>query len=79
MPARGRPGGLHAVAARASCVRGDRCWGDVHVVASALGHSSPATTQAHYIAEGTVERARTRKMIERLDAPAKPVRSVGIG
>lgn len=50
-----------------------------HMVAAALGHSSPAITQAHYIAEGTVEHARTRKVIERLDAPAKPVRSVGSG
>lgn len=34
-----------------------------HVVASALGHSSPAVTHAHYIDAATARRARTRRVI----------------
>ncbi len=34
-----------------------------HVVASALGHSSPAVTHAHYIDGATARRARTRRVI----------------
>ena len=50
-----------------------------HVVAAALGHASPAVTHAHYIDRGTAERARSRRVTERLDPPAKPVRSMGMG
>ncbi|HEX8115458.1 MAG TPA: hypothetical protein VF516_47350, partial [Kofleriaceae bacterium] len=34
-----------------------------HVVASALGHSSPAVTHAHYIDGATARRARTRRVV----------------
>ena len=34
-----------------------------HVVASALGHNSPAVTHAHYIDGATARRARTRRVI----------------
>jgi integrase len=34
-----------------------------HVVASALGHSSPAVTHAHYIDSATARRARTRRVV----------------
>lgn len=43
-----------------------------HVVAAALGRTSPEVTQAHYIDQGTA--ARTRRVLERLDPRAKPVR-----
>jgi hypothetical protein len=43
-----------------------------HVVASALGHSSPAVTHAHYIDGTTARRARTRRVLSAV-APADPV------
>ena len=54
--------GLHAsVAAEAGATS--------HVVASALGHSSPAVTHAHYIDGATARRARTRRVIGKVVAP----------
>lgn len=47
-----------------------------HVVASALGHSSPAVTHAHYIDGATARRARTRRVIGRV-APDPALRVVG--
>jgi integrase len=49
-----------------------------HVVASALGHSSPAVTHAHYIDGATARRARTRRVIGRV-APDPALRVVGDG
>jgi integrase len=53
-----------------------------HVVASALGHSSPAVTHAHYIDGATARRVRTRRVVGAVvsepglrvvsDAPAAP-------
>jgi integrase len=47
-----------------------------HVVASALGHSSPAVTHAHYIDGGTARRARTRRVVGKV-APEATLRVVG--
>lgn len=47
-----------------------------HVVASALGHSSPAVTHAHYIDNATARRARTRRVIGKV-APDPALRVVG--
>jgi integrase len=46
-----------------------------HVVASALGHSSPAVTHAHYIDGATARRARTRRVVGTV-APKAPLRMV---
>ncbi len=46
-----------------------------HVVASALGHSSPAVTHAHYIDGATARRARTRRVVGKV-APEPPLRVV---
>ena len=46
-----------------------------HVVASALGHSSPAVTHAHYIDGATARRARTRRVIGKV-APDPALRVV---
>jgi alpha-beta hydrolase superfamily lysophospholipase len=46
------------------------------VVASALGHSSPAVTHAHYIDGATARRARTRRVIGKV-APDPALRVVG--
>ncbi|HEX3476269.1 MAG TPA: site-specific integrase, partial [Kofleriaceae bacterium] len=46
-----------------------------HVVASALGHSSPAVTHAHYIDGATARRARTRRVVGTV-APKAPLRAV---
>jgi hypothetical protein len=46
------------------------------VVASALGHSSPAITHAHYIDGATARRARTRRMVGKV-APDPALRLVG--
>ena len=46
-----------------------------HVVASALGHSSPAVTHAHYIDGATARRARTRRVIGKV-APNPVLRAV---
>jgi integrase len=46
-----------------------------HVVANALGHSSFAVTQAHYLQDGTTHRMSTRRVVETLGNP-HPVRSV---
>jgi integrase len=43
-----------------------------HVVASALGHSSPAVTHAHYIDGATARRARTRCVVGTV-APKAPL------
>jgi integrase len=42
-----------------------------HVVASALGHTSYATTRAHYVKPGTVERV-ARKRVQKLIEPTRP-------
>lgn len=47
-----------------------------HVVASALGHSSPAVTHAHYIDSATARRARTRRVVGNV-APDPALRVVG--
>jgi integrase len=47
-----------------------------HVVASALGHSSPAVTHAHYIDGDTARRTRTRRVIGTV-APDPALRVVG--
>jgi len=52
-----------------------------HVVANALGHSSPAVTHAHYLQAGTKQRVSTRRVVEKLGAPSRtgtlhPVRSM---
>jgi integrase len=47
-----------------------------HVVASALGHSSPAVTHAHYIDGATARRARTRRVVGKV-APQPALRVVG--
>ena len=47
-----------------------------HVVASALGHSSPAVTHAHYIDSATARRARTRRVVGTV-APDPALRVVG--
>jgi hypothetical protein len=47
-----------------------------HVVASALGHSSPAVTLAHYIDGDTARRTRTRRVIGKV-APDPALRVVG--
>jgi integrase len=47
-----------------------------HVVASALGHSSPAVTHAHYIDGDTARRARTRRVIGKV-APDLALHVVG--
>jgi hypothetical protein len=46
------------------------------VVASALGHSNPAVTHAHYIEPSTARRARTRRVVDRV-APEMTLRAVG--
>ena len=45
-----------------------------HVVANALGHSSPAVTQAHYLQAGTKQRVSSRRVVETLGNP-HPVRT----
>ena len=47
-----------------------------HVVASALGYSSPAVTHAHYIDGATARRVRTRRVIGKV-APDPALRVVG--
>ena len=47
-----------------------------HVVASALGHSSPTVTHAHYIDGATARRARPRRVIGKV-APDPALRVVG--
>jgi hypothetical protein len=47
-----------------------------HVVASALGHNSPAVTHAHYIDGDTARRTRTRRVIGKV-APDPTLRVVG--
>jgi integrase len=46
-----------------------------HVVASALGHSSPAVTHAHCIDGATARRARTRRVVGKV-APESALRAV---
>ncbi|HEX8114964.1 MAG TPA: site-specific integrase [Kofleriaceae bacterium] len=46
-----------------------------HVVASALGHSSPAVTHAHYIDGATARRARTRRVVGKV-APEAALQAV---
>jgi len=46
-----------------------------HVVAAALGHSSPAVTHAHYIDGAVARRARTRRVIDKV-GPAAALRVV---
>jgi hypothetical protein len=46
-----------------------------HVVASALGHSSPAVTHAHYIDGATARRVRTRRVVGKV-APQPALRVV---
>ena len=54
-----------------------------HLVASALGHSSPQVTAMHYTDPTTADRARTRKVLGRLAEPVTgssvPVTPVGNG
>jgi integrase len=52
--------GTHSTIARAAGA-------SAHVVAAQLGHASPATTEAHYIAPGTSQRAAARAMLTVLD------------
>lgn len=47
-----------------------------HEVASALGHSSPAVTHAHYIDNATARRARTRRVIGKVAPEPGPLRVV---
>jgi hypothetical protein len=42
-----------------------------HVVANALGHSSPAVTHAHYIQPSTQKRMSTKRVIEKLAETGK--------
>jgi hypothetical protein len=49
-----------------------------HVVASALGHGSPAVTHAHYIDGATARRARTRRVVGKV-APESALRAVKDG
>jgi integrase len=65
------PRGLHATLATEAGATS-------HVVASALGHSSPAVTHAHYIDGGTARRARTKRVLGKLGTPA-PMALVGNG
>jgi integrase len=46
-----------------------------HVVANALGHTSPAVTHAHYVQPGTKQRVSNRRVVEKLGDPS-PVRAV---
>jgi len=41
-----------------------------HVVASALGHTSYATTKAHYVKPGTVERVARKRVQDLMQSPA---------
>ena len=50
-----------------------------HVVAAALGHTSPAVTQAHYIQSGTTQRARTRRVAGKLGAALAIVSATATG
>jgi len=52
--------GTHTTLARSAGVT-------AHVVAAQLGHSSTATTEAHYIAPGTSQRAAQRAVLTVLD------------
>lgn len=59
--------------ARTRCAGCTRRWATEagatsHVVAAALGHTSPAVTQAHYIQAGTTQRARTRRVAGKVGA-----------
>jgi integrase len=56
--------GLHATLATKAGVSS-------HVVASALGHRSPAVTQAHYIQAGTKQRVSARRVAAKLAETAK--------
>jgi integrase len=50
-----------------------------HFVAHALGHASPRVTEMHYIDRGATLRARSRRVIEKLqDAPANEAQPDGI-
>ncbi len=63
--------GLHATLATEAGVSS-------HAVASALGHTSPVVTQAHYIKEGTTRRLSTQKVAAKLGEPTgslHPVRA----
>jgi hypothetical protein len=66
--------GLHATLATEAGVSS-------HVVANALGHSSPAVTQAHYTQPGAQKRASTKRVLAKLAEPLPtgslhPVRAV---
>jgi integrase len=66
--------GLHATLATEAGISS-------HVVANALGHSSPAVTQAHYLKPGTKQRVNTRRVVQKLGEPSRtgvlhPVRAV---
>ncbi|HEX5058598.1 MAG TPA: site-specific integrase [Kofleriaceae bacterium] len=50
-----------------------------HAVASALGHSTPAVTHAHYIEAGAKRRASTRRVTGKLGDSAASMRLVGNG
>ena len=63
--------GLHATLATDAGVSS-------HAVAAALGHSTPAVTHAHYIEGGTARRARTRKVMGKLESTGN-LRLVGDG
>ena len=41
-----------------------------HVVANALGHSSPAVTHAHYIQPSTQKRMSTKRVVDKLAEPS---------
>lgn len=43
-----------------------------HFVASALGHSSTQVTEMHYIDRAATHRAKTRKVVDKLQARAQP-------
>jgi integrase len=51
-----------------------------HVVANALGHSSPAVTQAHYLQAGTKERVSSRRVAAKLaeTLPTGTLHPVGV-
>ncbi len=62
--------GLHATLATEAGVSS-------HVVANALGHSSPAVTHAHYVQPGTQKRMSTKRVIDKLGQPTGLLRPVG--
>jgi integrase len=50
-----------------------------HAVASALGHSSPAVTHAHYIERGARRRASTKRVVAAIAQPTGSLQLVGNG